>query len=64
MFYLDYLTPIQQQSVMNVILTLEYKSGEIIINEKTNANSFYIIKSGEVIIQSKDGGDVEMNINH
>lgn len=45
---------------MNVIVILEYKPGDIITNLGATSNSFCIIKSGEVTVESKDGGQVDL----
>ena len=37
------MTEEQRDSIANVLITLKFKSGEIIVNEGDMANSFYII---------------------
>ena len=51
------LTDEQKNYISSVLITLVYKKGEIIVNEGDQANSFFIIKKGTVMI-SKDGKEL------
>ncbi|KAM3137532.1 hypothetical protein pb186bvf_010322 [Paramecium bursaria] len=48
--FFDSLTDDQRAAVSSVLITLNYKSGEIIVNEGDQADSFFIIKKGEVSV--------------
>ncbi|CAD8115157.1 unnamed protein product [Paramecium sonneborni] len=46
--FFDFMTEEQRDSIANVLITLKFKQGEIIVNEGDMANSFYIIQKGIV----------------
>ncbi|CAD8118816.1 unnamed protein product [Paramecium sonneborni] len=46
--FFDFMTEEQRDNIANVLITLKFKQGEIIVNEGDMANSFYIIQKGIV----------------
>ncbi|CAD8196555.1 unnamed protein product [Paramecium pentaurelia] len=48
--FFDFMTEEQRDSIANVLITLKFKQGEIIVNEGDMANSFYIIQKGIVSV--------------
>ena len=50
----------QQQSVLNSVVTLQYHPHDIIINSGDFANSFYIIKSGAVRTVDHQGREITL----
>lgn len=53
-FIIAFLTEEQRDAICNVLITLLFKKGEIIVSEGDVANSFYIIKKGKVSIIKGD----------
>ncbi|CAD8067231.1 unnamed protein product [Paramecium primaurelia] len=52
--FFESLTDDQRTAITSVLITLNFKAGEIIVNEGDQADSFFIIKKGEIEI-SKGG---------
>ncbi|CAD8202308.1 unnamed protein product [Paramecium pentaurelia] len=48
--FFDFMTEEQRDSIANVLITLKFKQGELIVNEGDMANSFYIIQKGIVSV--------------
>ncbi|CAD8186439.1 unnamed protein product [Paramecium pentaurelia] len=59
--FFSFLTEEQRDAICNVLITLLFKKGEIIVSEGDVANSFYIIKKGKVSIIKGDKEVTQMN---
>nr|CAH69660.1 cGMP-dependent protein kinase 13-1 [Paramecium tetraurelia] len=59
--FFSFLTEEQRDAICNVLITLLFKKGEIIVSEGDVANSSYIIKKGKVSIIKGDKEVTQMN---